>query len=363
MYKVEVLVPFYKKKGGIANVYKTLTLNLENNIEYFYINTKTNSPFLKTIIILSKYLRFFISLYKYDLIHFNPPINKRAFYRDTIFISITILFRKKFIVHIHGDNDDFYNKILNNKFLNKVFKRTFGSANKYILLGKVFINRYDQLGINCSKVNLLPNPVSKKYFSERRIPKQLNKKTIHLLFLSRIDKLKGTEIAIETFSILEREFPNNFYLNVCGDGPLLNVIKEMANSLTLQNIKFHGYLNEDEKIEMFNLCDLLLFTSYGEGLPVSILEAMTFGLPIISRTVGGIPDWVKNGENGYLTDSKSPEVFKNMILKLISNKELFSKMSANNIKVAKENFTPDKVKESLMKIYQEVLSGNSHKLL
>ena len=89
-------------------------------------------------------------------------------------------------------------------------------------------------------------------------------------------------------------------------------------------------------------------------MPNSVLEAMAFGLPIITRPVGGIADFFENSHHGFITKSRDPSVFANYIEKLISNKVLYKKSSLYNYKYAQENFLASKVAKVLEKIYREV---------
>lgn len=78
-------------------------------------------------------------------------------------------------------------------------------------------------------------------------------------------------------------------------------------------------LQEKKKIETFISHDIYCFPTYGEGMPVSLLEAMAFGFPVVTRPVGGIKDFFENGKHGFLTNSKDPEIFAELIEKFLKN--------------------------------------------
>jgi glycosyltransferase involved in cell wall biosynthesis len=75
-----------------------------------------------------------------------------------------------------------------------------------------------------------------------------------------------------------------------------------------------------------------------EGMPTSVLEAMAFGLPVISRPVGGIKDFFQNEKMGYLLESKDPAYYYEAIIKLLENKDLCKEIGLYNYSFAKENF-------------------------
>lgn len=352
MKKILIVIPSLSKPGGIASVFSTLKLNQQSNIEYFYFNS-TNRFIPKFFVLLYKYFTFILSCYRYEIIHINPPLNKRGFWRDIFFVLISRLYSKKVIIHYHGENEKFYNRILYSNLLKKIYRNTFGNIDISILLGVVFIDKYRKIGMTTKNNIVLPNPVN---FKDIRIKKSIEKRdTINLLFLARIDYLKGTDIAIETMRILNKRFKNRFLLNICGDGVLYEDMRNMVNSNNIENIIFHGYVKGEDKKNAFDKNDIFFFpTCYGEGLPVSMLEAMYYGLPIISRKVGGIPDWVINNENGFITESKSPKLFAELLMELSNNYYIYEKMSKNNIEIARNNFTVEKVKNSLINIYQSI---------
>jgi glycosyltransferase involved in cell wall biosynthesis len=103
---------------------------------------------------------------------------------------------------------------------------------------------------------------------------------------------------------------------------------------------------------------IMLFpTYYGEGLPVCILEAMLYGMPIISRVNAGIGDVVQQNVNGYITESVEPEVFTEYLVKIALNKDLYNKMAKNNHSEALEKYTAPIIREKVLNIYRS-FNGN-----
>ena len=91
-------------------------------------------------------------------------------------------------------------------------------------------------------------------------------------------------------------------------------------------------------------------------MPTAVLEAMVFGLPVVSRSVGGLKDFFINGKFGYITESRDPSVFAALIEKLIADRHLMTKMSVNCHNYAKKRFMASMVTARLENIYREVLS-------
>ena len=179
-----------------------------------------------------------------------------------------------------------------------------------------------------------------------------NNSDFNLLFISRITKNKGWDIAIETMKILNNKGYNNIILTIAGDGDCLEAAKQLAEKNKIQNINFKGHITGEEKNNLLKESDILFFpTCYSEGMPLTILEGVMHGKPIITRNVGGIPDHIKNGVNGYLTDSINPEDFANLILRTIGNPETFNQFKTNNLQLARIEFIPDRLINRLLNLY------------
>jgi glycosyltransferase involved in cell wall biosynthesis len=100
--------------------------------------------------------------------------------------------------------------------------------------------------------------------------------------------------------------------------------------------------------------EVFVLSSLSEGFPVTILEAMACGLPVVATRVGGIPDIIEDGANGYLVDTKNQEQIAEVLLKLLQNETLREEMSDNNRKEA-EKYSWNTVAATLEGVYQKSL--------
>ena len=122
-----------------------------------------------------------------------------------------------------------------------------------------------------------------------------------------------------------------------------------------QYFSFPGWVRKEEKENLLKNADIFLLPSYTEAMPMSILEAMGYGLPIVTTNVGGIPQLVEDGKNGYMTDPGNIDSFVKAILKLISNNELIYDMGKKGIEKAYEKYSLEKHLEKVCKLYENVL--------
>jgi len=358
--KVLITIPDLKYPGGVTNYYKTIGLSKHEGIDYYYVNKYGVK--LKPIYLLYRYIVFFIIVNKYDLVHLNPSFGKTATWRELFFLLISKFRRKKVIVYFRGWDLKLEGRILRTPILKKLFS-FYNKADSFIVLGQIFKQKLINLGIDRNKqFNIESTVADDKYLKSFSVEKknqiQSNTNKITFLFISRIVIQKGIILAIDIFEKVQRKYlDKNFELIIAGDGPFLVQAKEYANKSSIKNIVFVGNVINEKKYNLFKKAHIMLFpTMYGEGLPNSLLEGMLYGLPIISRTIAAIPEWIVENENGFLSDSIKSDDFVIMISKLIDNKELYHKIKLSNHKKALNLFTPNKVESRLINIYKSKIA-------
>lgn len=119
-----------------------------------------------------------------------------------------------------------------------------------------------------------------------------------------------------------------------------------------KNVFFMGSLSNAGAYNEY--ADLFMLPSDYEGLPMVIIEAMSFGKPIVASDVGGISEIVINGENGYVVEN-APESFAEKIQYILNNKGVYEKFSENSYRMFKEKLTADKMVGEYLKIYHFLL--------
>ncbi len=157
--------------------------------------------------------------------------------------------------------------------------------------------------------------------------KDINRK-ITFVHVGRFSKQKNHKLLIESFALALRE-NSNMVLKLVGDGVLKQEILDMVRDLGIkEKVVFKG-IQKDICREL-NSSDVFILSSDWEGLPISVLEAMSCGLPIISTRSGGTPDIILDRENGILVDIGDKEGLSKAILDISYNKELREKLGDNS---------------------------------
>lgn len=343
----------YKKNGGVYSFCENIIpfLNNNNEIDVFKRGVKDNRS-IKLIIIFDQIINYFIFLKKilknkYDLIFINTSLSKSNCLRDGIYIILSKLFNNNVLLFIHGFNE----KCLKNKILIQFY---FFSDN-IILLSDEFRIKIKNAGYK-KNIYISFNPVSKEisnYFTTNIIEERKLKNPLNILFLARIEEEKGIMIALKAFEILVNK-NELFHFYIAGNGSKLKDAEVYVLNNKIKNIHFLGFIKDDEKLKILKESDILLFPTYHEGLPINILEAMSSGLPIVTRPVGGIKDFFENGKMGYLINTKNPVDFAEKIETLL-NSDKYLDICKYNYEYANKNFNAELITKKLEIIMKKIV--------
>lgn len=361
--KVLVLMPHLKVSGGVSNYYEALKLNDVSGITYFFITSDKKELFPGFIGRMLKNYLLFLKLIvnsEIELVHINPSLNARSFFRDAFFIILAHIFKKPTLIFFHGWSDEFEEKISKNFFLRRIFLLSFGRSEFIVVLSNHFKEKLIRLGCSTDKTKFwVETTVADTSFLDQfslEAKLATYKEKIRILFLSRIEESKGIFIALDAFEKLQKEMPDKpLELIVAGDGSALVQAKEIVTQRGITNVKFTGYIRGNAKKKVLHESHIFLFpTYYGEGMPTNILEAMLYGMPIISRFNAGIADVVKSGDNGFLTESVDALEFMEMLKEVLFNETLYDNMVRVNHTKALNNYSSERVRDRILKIYSTV---------
>ncbi|MEQ9424503.1 MAG: glycosyltransferase [Cyclobacteriaceae bacterium] len=214
------------------------------------------------------------------------------------------------------------------EFYKNEYQLLFDYAPLVIVKSELMKKQLVSLGCDGNKIKLIPSGYNEKVYHECLF----NDESEDFIFIGRFKQKKGVEYIIKAFGIA-RDNLKKSTLHIIGDGRSAGSLVELVNELDLsEQIRFHGILGQDEiKSYMSKSLALLnhsILAENGdmEGLPNVILEANAVGLPVIATYHGGIPEFISNGVNGFLTREKDIESYSDFMLKLYNNRSLAKKM-------------------------------------
>jgi glycosyltransferase involved in cell wall biosynthesis len=374
--KTKVLITPYSLKGtgGVTAFYNTVLPYLNHKAYTVDIlrmgSDRTVGRYrIKGLYPLTDQLRFrrsLASLGQQDIVHINPSLNFKSFLRDGLLVYQAKLKRLPVLVFFHGWQKDF-EQLVTNKFFG-FFKKTFGKADAFIVLSGEFKKTLKEWGVT-QPIYLGTTAVDEsllKGFSIADKLYQLKKESkIRILFLARLHKEKGVFETVDAVSMLiQKGLP--VMLSIAGDGLISKELRDYIRSkeIARDHIRMLGDVRGQDKISAFVGHDVYcLPTYYGEGLPTSVLEALAFGLPVITRPVAGLAEIFQDGKMGFLCRGKTPAEIAGALEKLINDRQLLLKISQYNYVFAKEHFMASAVAKRIMEIYQSILNEKNIEMI
>jgi len=185
-------------------------------------------------------------------------------------------------------------------------------------------------------------------------PLRINRNTLHLLCLGRIEKEKGMHHAVKAMVEFNEE---NIKLDIVGTGPYLDELKVLIAKLKLEEkVLCHGRVDDDELSKLFAVADVYLMpTTRQEGLPLTILEAMANGLPVIASDIGGISQVIKDRGDGLLVKPGDVSELINAIKVLKNDEGMRLELSNAARKKIEDKYSKERMVEETLAVFSSVI--------
>jgi glycosyltransferase involved in cell wall biosynthesis len=219
--------------------------------------------------------------------------------------------------------------------------------------GKPFFGNMDMpvifSGVDLDFFKPAPEPHIKKWRAENHI----HFNATAFVNVARFYPPKNHSLLIKAFAGVARSFPSAILI-LAGDGPLLSATRQLVNQLGLQEqVRFLGI--REDVAELLNASDIFVLSSDWEGVPISGLEAMATGKPIISTAVGGVPEIVEHKGNGFLITPGNIEELAQAMLLFCRSHKLIQHMGHRSRQIAIERHDVRKMAQNYGKLYIRLL--------
>lgn len=374
--RVCIVCPVYHPElGGIGRQAVSLTEELNKiGINFFVITRKLKgapsfSPEVKSI----KLWAFRPSVYRIEKKTLSNLMTSVTFSLNLL--STLIKKRKEYdLVHFHGASIPLlitipFLKFFKKKVISKVSSAKLGIEagsfyGRYWFLGKFFIHILRSVdafvaiseeikeglltdGYEQSRIYRIPNFVDISIFYPDR-KKETTDKTV--IFTGALDKRKGADILLEAWKDVSETFPHG-HLIILGNGPMKASLKMKAKDLGISDrVTFAGHVNNVP--DYLRRVDLYVLPSLQEGLPNSLLEAMSCGLPVIASKIGGVVDVVEDGKSGVLFEPGNVLDLSSAMIRLLKDAELRQRLGAEARRRIVESFSIDRIAKEYIKLYE-----------
>lgn len=275
----------------------------------------------KVLIALELFIRLVYTLitFKPDVVYFSFMPIGYGFWRDFLYLMIIKLFGARPILHL--DNQGIAAKS-NNRFYRSVYNLTFRNCSVIHVNQYLLEKELNHLNLKGTSLYYVHNTIEP--FETERIATSDHKKK-QILFLSNLFPIKGANILIKGFSQFANSYPD-YHLIISGEFPSKKVefkLKSLVDSLQLkERITFTGGVYGSDKIKLFSESSLFVLPSLTDCFPLVILEAMHFGIPVITSKVGGLHTIFQEFEEILFIDPINPEEVSKKACQLLANHEL-----------------------------------------
>jgi glycosyltransferase involved in cell wall biosynthesis len=360
--RVLMVGPSLQEEGGMGTVSR-LILNYVKELDIDHISSWSNRPgstqspskvqVIKTFVLA--WLKLIIELIfeRVDVLHFHMSERGSA-WRTLVLTSTAYVFRKPVIVHTHGAEFHlFYEKLpqLGQKLINWMLQKT----SYLVVLSESWQNYYiSRCQLNPSQVVVLHNPVEYPAIANRA-NKPESQAPIKLLFLGKINQRKGIYDLLASFAAFQQTTSIPTKLLIAGSGEIESAIA-LAEELNIaKDVDFLGWIDSTQRNQLLSEVQTFILPSYNEGLPMALLEAMSWGLSIITTPVGGIGEVIKHQETGLLIEPGNIKQLTDAITLLVTDNSLRLTLGANaRSKVSQ--FSVENYSHSLSALYWKALA-------
>ncbi|HUP81774.1 MAG TPA: glycosyltransferase family 4 protein, partial [Pirellula sp.] len=314
--------PALTQNGGMASVEKLILAHVPPQVHVLHVcSHDEGSALYRARVYGVCFLQYLFALLfqRHDLVYFHMS-EGGSFVRKGILAWLAFRLGKKVVLHNHtAEFLKSYRAFP--RLLQHQIDRLFQQCTRVIALSQSWKDCFvETCGVSPDRVLVMTNPTELPV----AIPDRSERitETVRLLFCGRVGDRKGTFDLIDAIQLLPIDLRNLTSLVIAGDGEL-DRAREKIRSLKLENVvTLVGWIDAAKREQLLAQSDVFVLPSYNEGLPMAILEAMGWGLPIVSTQVGGIPELVISGKNGLLLKPGQIEVLSESLATLIRDREL-----------------------------------------
>lgn len=355
--KTEVIIvsPSLDPKQNVSGISSVTQFIISNNLDYHYIHFELGRKdaekgglsrvkvIMRTLVLWNRIL----NTYPNALIHYNFPLSKMSILRDPFFMIIARWKRRKMVIHLHGGiflAASHIPKCLKH-ILQLVFSFSFPVVVLSCLEKNIIVEKF-----HCKNVYVLPNCVDLNNAKDFHREYSDNANFLILGYLGRIAETKGMEYLLEAcVELKRRNIP--FVLRMAGkeevEGQYLSRFQtELGSSFIYEGVVF-----SQSKNVFLQEINAFVLPSFFEGLPMSLLESMSYGVVPITTNVGSIGEIVKDGENGLIIKKQNTISIVEQCVKLVCDKQLMKSLAQKARYTVFERFHSAGYIESLNSIY------------
>jgi len=345
--------------GGISAVVRAYReAGLFRDWPIVYVTTHCDGRFLRKLLFASRaYLRFLSLLFRANvgLVHVHAASNA-SFWRKSAFVALALVTRRPVILHLHGGGFiQFYQGCgaLRKRIVRLMLERVV----RVVTVADYWRAELQRIAPR-AKLLRIYNPLSA---ADLLVDCSRAHASMRVLFLGRLTRQKGVDDLLLAFAEVYGEHPSS-RLDLCGDGDAEQFTCRAQALGIADAVQLHGWVTGDRKRELIREAGVYVLPSHVEGMPMSLLEAMAAGLPVVATAVGGIPELVRPGLDGYIVPAGDPVSLAGALVSLLGDGEQRRRMGAQGCQRVAADFTPGKILSQVEALYRDLGLRPRHRI-
>ena len=317
--------PALSVRGGVSAVEQLIVDHVGEDFAVRHVATMEDGSMWRKLVVFTKAVRSLSRELRSEKplvvhVHF---ASRGSTLRKWIMAWMTLRAHRPLVLHAHGASfDEFYNGLP--AVLQRQVRKVFAGADCFLVLSSQWRDFYTQsCGLPAGRVVVLCNPT---VVPKTVVPRE-GKSTIQFLFLGRIGARKGAFELLRAFASLPDEVRSRARLVFAGDGEVDALRAEAA--VLGDRVQVNGWIDSLQRNALLEASDVFVLPSHAEGVPMAMLEAMAYGLPVITTPVGGIPDLVTDHAQGLMVQPGNVDEIRDALRAMIEDEPLRLKLGRN----------------------------------
>lgn len=357
--KVALIGPLPPPFGGMANQMNQLAGLLKKDgvqVEVVQVNAPYRSAAIAKIRGLRAVLRLFPYMFslwraagRADLFHVMANSGWSWFLFAAPAIHAARIRGVPVIVHYHGGEAE--------AFFQRSFrwvKMSLSMANRVVVPSEYLVEIFSRYKIEAA---IVPNIFDRAQYDAEEESRESGDKTYPTIFVARnLERIYGIDVLITAFTSVLEKFPTARLL-IAGSGGEESALKSQCAASGISDaVTFTGKIKNSQIISYYRRADVFVNPSRADNLPISILEAFSFGVPVVTTDVGGIPSFVTHEQTGLLVPANDPRKMADAINRVLEDKKLARELICAG-QQQMDAYSWPAVKEKLMHNYASVLGA------
>lgn len=355
--KIIITSPSLDTRENVSGVSSVVRFIIGNNKEqqyiHFTIGKKDNEKggffrrYIRTIKTYKAWKRLLLKEPE-AIIHYSFPLDAKSVVRDFFFIRYAVKHNRRTIAHIHGGL--YLTRKRRPWIIDQLLKKIFSWDIQFVVLSKSEEKKIkNEFNANCIKI--LPNCIDiKDAILFKRKYKDVNEPLV-IGYLGRIEENKGMNwLLLACNRLLRENIPFRLFLAGKDEGNYIERFSDYAGT----SFNYAGIVSGNEKNLFLRSLDVFVLPSYFEGLPMALLECMSYGVVPVTTAVGSIPEVVKDGENGIFIKTKDEISIAEAIKALDSDRVTLGRLSEEARETVFRDFSPALYTEQLNRMYSNL---------